>query len=112
MFDRIKNWFTESKPTARDLSYEEIVEQLRTKSDLEIFARLRFRDRWVQRWHEQHRGATVPSGFLMRFGALDKVASERILKLMNEQRVLRELPEHSKEKLEKWLWESYPENLK
>jgi hypothetical protein len=48
----------------------------------------------------------------MRFGALDKVASERILKLMNEVRQLRELPEHSKEKLEEWLWESYPENLK
>jgi len=112
MFGFLKSWFTETKPTARDLSYEEIVEQLRTKSDLEIFARLRFRDRWVQRWHEQYRGATVPSSFLMRFGALDKVASERILKLMNEVRQLRELPEHSKEKLEEWLWESYPENLK
>ena len=48
----------------------------------------------------------------MRFGALDLVASERILKLMNEVRVLRELPELSKARLEKALEDSYPENLR
>ena len=98
--------------SAQDLTYDQLVEELRTKDDIEIFARLRFRDRWVQRWHEQHRGATVPSRFLMRFGALDLVASERILKLMNEVRVLRELPELRKARLEQALEDSYPENLR
>lgn len=112
MFNSIKNWFSQSKTVAQDLTYDEIVAELRTKDDFEIFARLRFRDQWVQRFHNRHRGATVPSGFLMRFGALDRVASERMLKLMNELRVLRELPEISYEKLEKHLADSYPESMR
>lgn len=112
MFGWFKKRQEGTASSAQDLTYDQLVEELRAKDDIEIFARLRFRDRWVQRWHEQHRGATVPSSFLMQFGALDLVASERILKLMNEVRVLRELPELSKARLEKALEDSYPENLR
>ena len=112
MFGFIKNWFSQDNKSSQDLSYDEIIEELRSKDDLEIFARLRFRDQWVKNFHDKHRGGTVPSGFLMRFGALDRVASERIIKLMNNVRELRELPEISHEKLETWIVDSLPENLR
>lgn len=115
MFGFIESWFTQpSLPvrSAQDLSYLELIEELRTRDDIEIFARLRFRDQWVKNFHEKNPGAQVPSGFLMRFGALDRVASERMLKLMNELRVMRELPEISHEKLEKHLADSYPKSMR
>lgn len=115
MFGFMKSWFTQPSPSTRssqDLSYDEIIEELRTRNDIEIFARLRFRDQWVKNFHEKTPGAKVPSGFLMRFGALDRVAAERMLKLMNELRVLRELPEISYEKLEQHLVDSYPESMR
>jgi hypothetical protein len=111
MFGFVKNWFATSNPTAKDLSYDELVEGLWGRSNLEIFLRLRLRDRWVKNFHQRHPGATVPSGFLMRFGALDRVASERLLQLMNETRTLREIPELSHEKLEKLLADSFPESM-
>lgn len=86
---------------------DELVEELRKKSDIEIMARLRFRDRWIRDWCSKHRYANVPASFLHQFAALDRVGAERIVKLKNEIQRLKDLPEIDPEKLEQHLADSW-----
>lgn len=96
-----------SSSEAREPTVDELVEELRKKSDTEIMARLRFRDRWLREWCSKNQYAKVPASFLHQFAALDRVGAERIVKLMNEIKRLKDLPEIDHEKLEQHLAESW-----
>lgn len=105
MLKFLSTLFSSSEP--REPTVDELVEELRKKSDTEIMARLRFRDRWLRDWCSKNQYAKVPASFLHQFAALDRVGAERIVKLKNEIQRLKDLPEIDPEKLEQHLAESW-----
>ena len=99
--------FSREPPEPPEPTVDELVAELRKKSDIEIMARMRFRDRWLRDWCSRNQYAKVPASFLHQFAALDRVGAERIVKLMNEIKRLKEIPEIDHQKLEQHLADSW-----